>query len=111
MVDLEPGYILVRLALELDIASELSNLVKEVDTNLIMRCLLLEKFGLFQQTSPYHTDIVTFITASKYRFNRKNEVLLALYSDDERFSMERIILRQVREMADTIIKVKKGLIK
>lgn len=111
VVDLEPGYILVRLALELDIASELSNLVKEVDTNLIMRCLLLEKFGLFQQTSPYHTDIVTFITASKYSFNRKNEVLLTLYSDDERFSMERIILRQVREMADTIIKVKKGLIK
>ena len=110
-MDLEPGYILVRLALELDIASELSNLVKEVDTNLIMRCLLLEKFGLFQQTSPYRAEIVTFITASKYRFNRKNEVLLTLYSEDERFSMERIILRQVREMADTIIKVKKGLIK
>lgn len=111
VVDLEPGYILVRLAIELDVASELANLVKEVDVDLIKRCLLIEKFNIFQQTSPYRNDIVTFVTASRYRFEHKNEVLLTLYSDEEKFSMERIVLKQVREMADTIINVKKGLIK
>ena len=104
VVDLEPGYILVRLAIELDVASELANLVKEVDVDLIKRCLLIEKFNVFQQTSPYRNDIVTFVTASRYKFDHKNEVLLTLYSDEEKFSME-------REMADTIINVKKGLIK
>ena len=111
VVDLEPGYILVRLAIELDVASELANLVKEVDVDLIKRCLLIEKFNVFQQTSPYRNDIVTFVTASRYKFNHKNEVLLTLYSDEEKFSMERVVLKQVREMADTIINVKKGLIK
>ena len=111
VVDLEPGYILVRLAIELDVASELANLVKEVDVNLIKRCLLIEKFNIFQQTSPYRNDIVTFVTASRYRFEHKNEVLLTLYSEEEKFSMERVVLKQVREMADTIINVKKGLIK
>lgn len=111
VVDLEPGYILVRLAIELDVASELANLVKEVDVDLIKRCLLIEKFNIFQQTSPYRNDIVTFVTASRYRFEHKNEVLLTLYSEEEKFSMERVVLKQVREMADTIINVKKGLIK
>ena len=111
VVDLEPGYILVRLALELHVASELANLVKEVDVDLIKRCLLIEKFNVFQQTSPYRNDIVTFVTASRYKFDHKNEVLLTLYSDEEKFSMERVVLKQVREMADTIINVKKGLIK
>ena len=111
VVDLEPGYILVRLAIELDVASELANLVKEVDVDLIKRCLLIEKFNVFQQTSPYRNDIVTFVTASRYKFDHKNEVLLTLYSDEENFSMERGVLKQVREMADTIINVKKGLIK
>ena len=111
VVDLEPGYILVRLAIELDVASELANLVKEVDVDLIKRCLLIEKFNVFQQTSPYRNDIVTFVTTSRYKFDHKNEVLLTLYSDEEKFSMERGVLKQVREMADTIINVKKGLIK
>lgn len=111
VVDLEPGYILVRLAIELDVASELANLVKEVDVDRIKRCLLIEKFNVFQQTSPYRNDIVTFVTASRYKFDHKNEVLLTLYSDEEKFSMERVVLKQVREMADTIINVKKGLIK
>ena len=111
VVDLEPGYILVRLAIELDVASELANLVKEVDVDLIKRCLLIEKFNVFQQTSPYRNDIVTFVTASRYKFDHKNEVLLTLSSDEEKFSMERVVLKQVREMADTIINVKKGLIK
>lgn len=111
VVDLEPGYILVRLAIELDVASELANLVKEVDVDLIKRCLLIEKFNVFQQTSPYRNDIVTFVTASRYKLDHKNEVLLTLYSDEEKFSMERVVLKQVREMADTIINVKKGLIK
>ena len=105
VVDLEPGYILVRLAIELDVASELANLVKEVDVDLIKRCLLIEKFNVFQQTSPYRNDIVTFVTASRYKFDHKNEVLLTLYSDEEKFSMERVVLKQVREMADTIINV------
>ena len=82
-----------------------------MDTNLLKRCLLIEKFNVFQQASPYKNDIVTFVTASKYRFERKNDVLLTLYSEDERYSMERVLLSQVKEMANTVVKIKKGLIK
>jgi len=111
MLDMEPGYVLVRLAIELSLASELSNLVQEADVDLIKRCLLLEKFFVFQQTSPYKRDIVNFVTASKYSYDRKNDVLLTLYSEDEKFVSERILLNQIKEMAAATVKIKKGLTK
>lgn len=109
-IDLEPGYILVRLALELDLASELGNLLGEVDINLIKRCLLVEKFSVFQQTSPYSKDIINFVTASKYAFDKKQAVLLTLYSDDKKYEQERLIIAKVKEMADTVVRVKKGVV-
>lgn len=111
VVDLEPGYLLVRLAIELDLASELSNLVRDVDITLIKRCLLLEKFRVFQSKSPYKEDIVTFATISKYEFQGVRDVLHTLYSDDQKFATERVLIEQVKNMASTIVDVKKGLIK
>ena len=109
VVDLEPGYILVRLAIELDISSEMANLMREVDTDLIKRCLLIEKFSVFQQNSPYQKEIVTFVTASKYKFEKKSEVLLTLYSNDSRFDVDRAILHKVKDLADAVVRLKKGL--
>lgn len=109
--DLEPGYLLVRLAVELDLASELPNLLGEVNADVVRRCLLLDKFCVFQQNSPYHTEIVSFATASKYQYAHKADVLLTLYSDDDAHKSERLLLKKVRELADSVIQVKKGLVK
>lgn len=108
MMDLEPGYILVRLAIELDIASELVNITKDIDVGVLKRCLLVDKFRVFNQASPLKRDIINFVTASKYVFEKKGEVLRTLYSDDESFTKERLMFQKVCDMADTIINIKKG---
>lgn len=110
-VDMEPGYTLVRLAVELDLANELSNLIRDVDVTLIKRCLFLEKFGLLQSQSPYREDIVTFAMVSRYEFPGVRDVLHTLYSDDPKFVVERTLVHQVKAFASTVIDAKKGLIK
>ena len=110
VVDMEPGYILVRLAIELNLASEMGNLIKGVNVQLIKRCLLLEKSRIFQQTSPFREDIVTFVTASRYNFDGKGPVLLTLYSDLPEYKNERHLVSKIKDMADSIISVKKGLV-
>lgn len=108
--DLEPGYSLVRLAIELTLMSELSNLTKDVDVDMLKRCLLVDRFQVLQQASPYHQQVVNFVTASRYEYEKKGEVLLTLFSDDPRYKKERAILRSVQELAETVVAVKKGLV-
>ena len=109
-VDLEPGYILVRLALELDIASELNNLLREADISLIKRALLLEKLFVFQQTSPFSTEIINFVKISQQSFHGKNDVLLLLYGTGDELATEKLILKTIKDTVNTVVKVKKGLV-
>jgi hypothetical protein len=109
-IDMEPGYVLVRLATELDIAAELTNLLKDVDVDLVKRCLLIDKLSVIRSTLPYHKDIVSFVAASRYTYDKRAEVFLTLYSDDEKFIPERMMIAQVKSMADTVLRVKKGLV-
>lgn len=110
-VDEEPGYLLVRLAVEIAIANELSNLMKEADMKLIRLCLLMEKFSVLHQNSPYDKNIITFIVTSKHNFRSRSEALLVLCSEEPKFNVERAVIKQVKELADTVVRAKKGLIK
>lgn len=104
----EPGYVLVRLALELDIANELANLQNDVSVALLKRCLLIDKFHVLQPASVYEKDIVTFVTCSRYQFQGKKQCLDILFSVTDCYSSARALLRQVKEMASAVIDVKKG---
>ena len=108
-VDLEPGYVLVRLALELDIASELNNLMREVDTALIKRALLLEKFFVFQEESPFTSEIINFVKISQQNFRGKNDVLLLLFGTGTEYAEEKLMLHTIKDTVNTVIKVKKGV--
>ena len=107
-VDIEPGFVLSRLAMELDLANELANIQRDANVDIIKRCLLLDKFFVFQTQSPFKRDIVTFVTVSRYTFKNKTEALLTLFSDDPRFNKERLLISQIKEMVDQVIRIKKG---
>lgn len=108
VLDPEPGFLLVRLALELDIAQELSNLASEIDSHLLCLCLLVEKLRILQKDSPFNDDIVGFYVANGQTFEHKSDVLKVLYSSTEAHEGARRILLQVREMANAIVELKKG---
>lgn len=110
-IDIEPGFMLARLAIELELTSSIANSLGEVDTDLIKRCLLMEKFKVFQKNSLLDEKITGFVMVQKQSFTRKQDVILTLYSSEEKFSLERLTVGKVRELADLIVQMKKGMVK
>lgn len=106
----EPGYVLVRLAMELDIANELVNLTGDVDVALIKQCLLLDKFWVLNSASPYHQEIVAYASASRAKFPTAKTCLRVLYSDDKELAPTRAVVEACKHMADSLVQVKKGLV-
>lgn len=109
-VDIEPGFLLARLAIELELASSIANCLGEVDTDLIKRCLLMSKLNMFQK-SLFYEDITGFIMIQKQSFERKQDVLLTLYATEEKFTLERLALAKIKELGDMIVDMKKGRLK
>lgn len=106
----ERGYILVRLAIELSLAMEMDNLMKEVNIETIKICLLLEKLHLMS-ASQLHPELVSYALAQRYSLSQRTEAIHTLYSEDPAYNKERTILAQIKSMADAIVKIKKGVIR
>lgn len=106
----EPGYVLVRLAMELDVANELKNLTGDVDIGLVKQCLLLDKFWVLNNTSPFHHEIVAYASASRAKFPTAKTCLQVLYSDDKERAATRAVVKACQDMAESLVRVKKGLV-
>ena len=106
----EPGYLLVRLAMELDLANEMANLTGDVDMALIKQTLLLDKFWVLQSASPFRRDIVAYAMGSRAKFPNKREAMQILYSDAEEFAAPRTMVNSIKQMVDNLVKLKKGLV-
>ena len=105
----EPGYILVRLAV--DLAAELTDILSEVRVDVVKTCLLAEKLYILQADSKLKQDLVAYSIVQGSSINYKRDTLLTLYSEDEAYNNERFVLSQIKRMADTLIKIKKGVAK
>lgn len=103
----EPGYLLVRLAMELDIANEMANLTRDVPVSLLRHALLLDKFWVLNNQSLYHQEIVGFASASRARLDDVKQVLQVLYSDSEEFASARLLVSSIKHLADNLVTVKK----
>ena len=106
----EPGYVLVRLAMELDLANELANLTGDVDMGLVKQCLLLDKFWVLNNTSEFHREIVAYASASRAKFPTAKTCLQILYSDSPDWASTRAVVHACQDMADRLVDVKKGLV-
>lgn len=107
-IDMEPGYILVRLACALDIVNEIGNMSKEADIPLLRHAVLLSTFHIFNSASTFKQDLVTFVMANKHNFPGSREACQLLFSEDKEYATQRAIYNKVQEMADTLVKAKKG---
>ncbi len=107
----EPGYILVRLAMELDIANEMTNLTGDVSPALVKRALLLDKFWVLSSASPFSKEIVGYAMSQNARIPNVRPALLVLFSDDQEYEPARKLVRAIQHLADELVKVKKGVLK
>lgn len=105
----EPGYELVRLAIELDLCNETANLVQATDFKLIKKALLYSHFTVLNSESVFDPTIVGYASISKFRFDSKRAVLELLYSDTTSYAKERAMYTAIKDAADAAVKVKKGV--
>lgn len=106
----EPGFDIVRLAIELDICNEMANLVQDTNFDFVRKALLYSHFTVLNSESVYKPEIVGFATISKFRFQDRKTVLNLLHSDTEELKNERAAYNAIKGLADNAVKIKKGLV-
>lgn len=106
-IDVEQGYGLVRLAYELSICNELYNMTDSVKAKTIARALVLSYSYYLNLTSDFSPQFINMINISKYSLDDKHEIMMLLDSGN---SPERLIYDNIKQMADNLIKIRKGLI-
>jgi hypothetical protein len=106
-VDYEPGYIAVRTAMELALATELSNLVEHLDLQLIKQTILFSKCFVFAPESKFSRTVINVTKVSHYKFDKQQETLLMLDAASEHVTKEKVVYDSIVETVNTIIKTKK----
>ncbi|MDR1523274.1 MAG: hypothetical protein LBS29_04920 [Endomicrobium sp.] len=107
-VDYEPGYLTVRTAIELAIAGELVNIFEDVDIAVIKQAILMDKIFVLNTESVYSRDVTNIVLLSKYDIDKRKETSLVLDSLNTTVSSERLVFEDIKRLANTILKVKKG---
>lgn len=106
----EPGYLLVRLAMELDLCNESANLTNDANIDIVRKALVLSKFYVLNTTSVLDHDIISYAMASRYKYSGYKEVLVLLFSGDESMSKERALYKAITAAADALVRIKKGVV-
>ena len=110
VIDLEKGYALVRVAQELALACELSNITNSVDVELIKRVILLSYSYALSPTSSYSKKFCSMVSVSKMKLSDKQRIMLLLDDGNDAELKERYVIEDIRKTVDTIVSIKKGLL-
>lgn len=105
----EPGYVLVRLAMELDLCNETANLTNDVNIDVVRKALLMSKFYVLNTTSVLARDLITYTIVSRYKYVGYKDVLVLLFSEDKSMAKERRLFNSISSMADALVRIKKGV--
>ena len=104
----EPGFITVRTAIELDIAHNLKNVMWEANIDAVMQAIVLSKCFTTEPSSVFSPEMRNFIVASRAKLPHMQETRLLLDETNTDNSPERKLYKQVKKLADEIVKVRKG---
>jgi hypothetical protein len=104
----EPGCLLVRTAIELDLACELPNIIDNVNIEIMKQAILFSKVYVLTPNSPYSQTVRCIITMSKYNKILNLRDTLVLLDDNAEHSADFALYKSILSIADTIVRIKKG---
>lgn len=107
-IDYEPGYGLVRLAMELSIVDSMSNVTNDVDLKSIAHALLACR-GYITRNSELSPTVNNIIMASKIKWDNKTKVLKLLDIEQDEVLPERRVYDSVKDMVSVLLTVRKGI--
>lgn len=105
-VDKEAGYVLVRIAIELSIAAEMSNITNVINTRVLQEAILLSYLYTINLDSDYSNNFRNMALTSQESFPNKAIVMRILDGKD---IPETALLKSIKSMAETILFLKKGI--
>ena len=108
LVDYERGYGLMRLAMELALVESLENISKDVDLQAIGQALLLKRGYLTNSASVLSHSYTNITLGFKYMFPNRRVVMQLLDESLEEYPAEYVIMNQVINMVDVILRTRKG---
>lgn len=109
VIDYEPGYALVRLAMELSMVDAMKNITNDVDLKSIGQALLAER-GFHCRKSELSSLVNNVIMASSAQWPNKVLVLKLLDIPTEENIPEYKVMCSIKSTVDSILRVRKGVV-
>jgi hypothetical protein len=106
-VDVERGYLLVKLAMELNVADSLINLTSSVNREVIKKALIFDKAFVTQSSTTFSKSFKNVITASQSQITHRKEVISLLDPETENKFPEQLVYKEIKDFVTSIIKTKK----
>ena len=109
VIDIELGYGLVRLATELALTEQFTNITNSIDITSIQEALVAFRLYLLQSQSVIAESTRNVLIALKLDFTDKAKLVSILDVETPNSPVERNITYQIMSLADSIILAKKGI--
>ncbi len=103
----ESGYLLVKLAMELSLASQLTNLTDAVDKRVVEEILVSSYLHLLQTNSVLSPEARCIILSLKMNYTNKEIVVRSLDQAATNQPAEAAIAQNIQNLASSLIKAKK----
>lgn len=108
-IDYEKGYGLMRLAMELSIVDNMSNMSKDVDNRAIGEALLAKRGWMARNSILSHT-VNNVSLASSINWKNKELVLRLLDIESEDSPSEYAVMKNVENTVDSLLQIRKGTV-
>ncbi len=106
-MDIEKGYLLVRLAVELSLCDSLYNVTNSVDIEAISHTLLADKLFVLKPQSKLSSDARNIILASGVKWKNAVVVMGLLDGSSDLELPERAVYYGIKAMAESVIRANK----
>ena len=108
-MDFEPGYSLVRMAMELDMCSAMNNITKDIDLTTLGRVIVLS-YGHLTKNNKYLSDsFLNTATALNFPFEDKKTILECLDEALEVRPPEAQVYMNIKNTVNTLLNIRKGV--
>lgn len=99
----EPGYMIIRLAKEVSLAKELSDLTPNIDITILIRGLFASKtYCMSSSKSKSSLDFKNMVNISSYQVFRKKAILNCIDSTAEEHCLEAKLVKRIQSLINDI---------
>lgn len=109
-VDYEPGYVLVRIAMELAMCESLYNITNDVDVKAIAHTLLASYGFLVNQSSVLSPMVRNIFLAQQFPFPDKKTVIVCLDEGLEEHPAEYALVHSIKESVNNVLRIRKEVV-